>query len=95
MNKSYQDYCREAVARSPKMYGLSFNKDGTRKPLPRMSGLNRKKVPETIPKKYLNQLLLILLSMQQHINTYRYVKIIKKRRFTIMYMDQKMWWMSV
>lgn len=50
MVKSYKDYCREAVARDPKMYGSVFNEDGTRKPLPKMSGLKRKKVPKDIPR---------------------------------------------
>ncbi len=56
MNKSYQDYCREAVARDPKTYGDRFNEDGTRKPPPKMTGLHKKKVPKNIPFKELRNL---------------------------------------
>lgn len=50
MSKTYQDYCREAVARDPKTYGSRFNKDGTKKPLPNMSSLCGKKIPKDVPK---------------------------------------------
>jgi len=37
MVKNYKYYCREAVKRNPKLYGSSFNEDGSRKKEPLMS----------------------------------------------------------
>lgn len=56
MPKTYKDYCREAVLREPKIYGSMFNSDGTRKPLPKMSGLSRKSLPNDIPTEELKAL---------------------------------------
>jgi len=55
MNKSYKDYCREAVEHYPRVYNGMFNKDGSRKRVPIMTSFCKKKVPNT-PKKYLKNL---------------------------------------
>ncbi len=49
MSKYYKEYCREAVERDPKVYGISLNEDGSRKAPPRITNIFKKKAPKNIP----------------------------------------------
>lgn len=49
MSKTYKDYCREAVQRDPKTYGSMFNKDGTRKSLPKVTAPRKPRYYDDIP----------------------------------------------
>lgn len=49
MNKNYKDYCREALARDPKVYSSVINPDGSVKMPPRVMTFSRKKVLKEIP----------------------------------------------